>query len=272
MSPFHKSHSVETYYEDHGEADSYPIVLIHPIGANVLIWRDEIPLFSKGGFRVIAYEIRGHHRTHMGRAKAYTMHDLAQDLHSLLEHLKIKRCTLVGHSIGGIIASIYAAKYPERVDALALMNSSPKRIRDEDLAKHFKTRQIAISQGIDALAEHMLNGPESSDLWKDKQKADFFRDVFTKTSIDGFVAATIALYSIPEDLVFRLRETDCRMLGIVGSDDKVFMRLLKETKKEISRLDLKVLEGCDHWEVIERPKETYNILTQFLEKYQIAES
>jgi 3-oxoadipate enol-lactonase len=272
MSPFHKSHAVETYYEDHGNTDSYPIVLIHPIGGNILIWRDEIPLFLKGGFRVIAYEIRGHYRTDMGKAKAYAIQDLAEDLHSLLGHLKIKRCTLVGHSIGGIIASIYAAKYPENVDVLVLMNSSPKRFRDEDLEKHFETRDIALSRGIEALVEHMLKAAGTSDLWKDRERANFFREFARKTSVDGFVAATVALYSIPEDLVHRLRATNCRILAIVGSDDKVFMRLLKETKEDVPELELRVLEGCDHWEVIERPEELYHTLTQFLLENQVVEA
>ncbi len=99
---------------------------------------------------------------------------------------------------------------------------------------------------------------------KDKKYSDFFRDVFTKTSIDGFVAATIALYTIPEDVVEKLQTSHCKVFAIVGSDDDVFMRLLKETKKVMPRLKLMVLEGSDHWVVIEKPDEMYDILIEFL--------
>ena len=109
--PFLSLERTNIYYEDHGDPQSYPVVLIHPIGGNILIWQDEIELLSKNGFRVVAYELRGHYRTDMGRIKAYAIQELVQDLHLLLEHLKIKKCTLVGHSIGGIIASLYAAQY-----------------------------------------------------------------------------------------------------------------------------------------------------------------
>ena len=269
MSPFHKSDIVDIYYEDQGPIESYPIVLIHPIGANILIWRDEIPLLLKGGFRVIAYEIRGHNRTGMGRMKAYTMQDLADDLHSLLGHLGIKKCTIMGHSIGGIVGSMYAAQYSENVDALVLLNSTPKRFRDADLNKHFKTRQIATRLGMNALAKHLLEDSESSDLWSSKKNAEFFRRVVTRTSVDGFVAATVALYSIPENLVRELRDANCKILAIIGGDDHVFKRLLKETKEELPELELQVLEGCDHWEVIERPDDTYEIVTEFLSKNKI---
>jgi pimeloyl-ACP methyl ester carboxylesterase len=52
----------------------------------------------------------------------------------------------------------------------------------------------------------------------------------------------------------------------VGSDDDVFMRLLKETKEEMPEMELKVLDGSDHWVIIEKPKEMYDILMSFLGK------
>lgn len=264
MSPFFHSGATDTYYEDHGDAGSYPVVLVHPIGGNILIWHREIPLLLDAGFRVVAYEIRGHHRTAMGRANAYAMQDLADDLHALVEHLKISRCTIIGHSIGGIIGSMYAALHPEKVDALVLINSSPRRFEDGDLEKHFQTRRTAITQGMAALAESTVEKMEAKDLLKDSKYVEFFKEVFTKTSVEGFVAATVALYSIPEGLVQRLRATGCRVLAIVGSDDRVFMRLLKETKEEMPEMELRVLQGSDHWVVIEKPKEMYDILIEFI--------
>ena len=258
---------VKTYYEDYGNNKSYPLILIHPIGGNIMIWHHEITLLLESGFRVIAYEIRGHNRTNMGRVGAYTLQDLVNDLSQLLEHLNIKKCSIIGHSIGGIIASMYAAQYPGSVDAIVLINSSPKKFEEKDLEKHFKTREIALTQGIEALTEYKLQAlDETKDLLKDQKYSDFFRSVFTKTSIEGFVAATIALYTIPENVVEKLQASSCKVFAIVGSDDDVFMRLLKETKEKIPEMELEVLDGCDHWVIIEKPKEMYDILMSFLGK------
>src|SRR3712207_3340316 len=162
--------AVNSYYEDHGDANSYPLILIHPIGGNILIWHHEISLLVKSGFRVVAYEIRGHHRTGMGKVGAYAMQDLVSDLERLLDHLSINKCAIIGHSIGGIIASMYAAQHPKSVDAIVLINSSPKKFEEKDLEKHFKTRKIAIVQGIEALAENKLRTfDEARDLFKDKK-------------------------------------------------------------------------------------------------------
>lgn len=267
MSPIFSSNAVDTYYEDHGDSKSYPVVLIHPIGGNILVWGEEMQLLVKEGYRVIAYEIRGHHRTPMGPAKAYAMRDLVDDLGLLLEHIGIKKCTLIGHSIGGIIASMYAARSPGMVDAVVLINSSPKQFEERDLEKHFTTRKIAVTEGMELLAEHGLHRfEESRDLFKDKKHSDFFREFFVKTSVDGFVAATLALYTIPKDVVQKLRSSKCRVFAIVGSEDDVFMRLLKETKEEIPEMELRVLKGSDHWMIIEKPEEGFDMIVDFLEK------
>jgi 3-oxoadipate enol-lactonase len=270
MPPFLSADIVDIYYEDHGDSKSYPLVLIHPIGGNILIWHQEIPLLLKNGFRVIAYEIRGHHKTVMGPAKAYAMRDLVNDLSLLLEHLNIKKCTIIGHSIGGIIASMYAAQSPDIVDAIVLINSSPKQFQEGDLEKHFNTRRIAIKEGIASLAEHGLKRfDESRVLFKNKKHSDFFREMFTKTSVDGFIAATLALYTIPKDVVQRLRSNGTKILAIVGSDDDVFMRLLSETKEEMPEMELRILEGSDHWMIIEKPEEGLEMLVDFLKKMEL---
>ena len=266
-SSYFEAETVKMYYEDYNDnkKNSYPLILIHPIGGNILIWNHEIPLLLKSEFRVVAYEIRGHYRTNMGKVGAYAMQDLVNDLHHLLEHLNIKKCSIIGHSIGGILASMYAAQYPEIVDAIILINSSPKKFEEKDLEKHFKTRHIAITQGIEALSEYKLKAlDEAKDLLKDKKHSDFFRDVFTKTSVEGFVAATLALYTIPEDVIPKLQTSNCKIFAIVGSDDEVFMRLLKEAKEQLPEMELRVLDGSDHWVVIEKPEEMYDILMGFL--------
>jgi 3-oxoadipate enol-lactonase len=265
VPPLFSADDVDIYYEDHGDSKSYPLILIHPIGGNIMIWQREIELLLKRDFRVVAYEIRGHYRTAMGPAKAYAMRDLVNDLSHLLTHLDIKKCAIIGHSIGGIIASMFAAQFPDIVDAIVLINSSPKQFQETDLEKHFTTRRIAAKEGIASLAEHGLKRfDESRDLFKSKEHSDYFREMFTKTSVDGFVAATIALYTIPKDVVQKLRSNGCKIFAIVGSDDDAFMRLLKETKEELPEMELRILEGSDHWMTIEKPKEGLEMLVDFL--------
>lgn len=56
------------------------------------------------------------------------MHDMVYDLQILLDKLKIRKSTLIGHFIGGAIASIYAKEHPEKVDAIIFINSASNQI------------------------------------------------------------------------------------------------------------------------------------------------
>lgn len=52
---------------------------------------------------------------------------------------------------------------------------------------------------------------------------EYFKDVFTKTSVEGFVVATKALYAMPDgkdDVTLALKDVDIQLFGIVGNEDK----------------------------------------------------
>lgn len=244
------------YYETFGPETDYPVVLIHPIGGNIEIWAEEIRILRQKGLRVIAYELRGHNRSDIGKVQAFTMHDLVEDLHALLSELSIDRCTLVGHSIGGQISCISAATYPEKIDNLIIISSSSEIIPDADLEKHSRTREIARTKGMVALAEETMQENEvAKNVFKNEKKRETFTRIFTRTSVEGFSAATIALYSIPGNTTELLRmNSNLRLFGIVGSDDEVFVRLMTQMQKQIPAMKMKIISGGDHWLIVENHK------------------
>ena len=150
------------YYEVHGRKTDPAVVLIHPIGGNTEIWNSEIKIMLERKIRVIAYDLRGHGKSEIGKIQAFTMHDLVKDLRNLVDYLGVKKCSFVGHSIGGQISCIFAITYPERVNSLIIISSSSEAIPDQDLEKHHGTRRLAREKGMDALAqETMRAGPTS---------------------------------------------------------------------------------------------------------------
>jgi 3-oxoadipate enol-lactonase len=272
--PYTKSKDAsKIYYETFGDESLYPIILIHPIGGNIVIWEHEIQFILKKGFRVIAYEIRGHNRSSIGGKRDFTLYDLSEDLHMLVEELKIKKCTLVGHSIGGAIASLYAKQHLHNVDAIIFINSSSKRIPNKDLEKHYTTRKIAISEGMAALAEwNRENNKGAKKTFEDQKTLNYFKEIFTKTSVEGFVAATKALYSMPdgeEDVTLALKDSKIKLFGIVANDDKVFLNLMQDMRKDIPDLEIKVIDECDHWMIVENPEAVDEALGEFLDSIKV---
>jgi 3-oxoadipate enol-lactonase len=272
--PYTKSKDAsKIYYETLGDESLYPIILIHPIGANIDIWEHEIRFILKKGFRVIAYEIRGHNRSSIGDKRDFTLYDLSEDLHMLVKELRIKKCTLIGHSIGGAIASLYAKQHLHNVDAIIFINSSSKRIPNKDLEKHYTTRKIAISEGMAALAEwNRENNKDAKKTFEDQKTWNYFKEIFTKTSVEGFVAATKALYSMPdgeEDVTLALKDSKIKLFGIVANDDKVFLNLMQDMRKDIPNLEIKIIDECDHWMIVENPEAVDKALGEFLDTIKV---
>ena len=256
---------LKMYYETYGDEKSYPIILIHPLGGNIKIWEEEISLILRSGnYRIIAYEIRGHYRSNMGKSDSFTMGDLASDLDKLLKKLKIKTCTLIGHSIGGKIAAVYAKDNSNKIDAIIFISGSSIPI-PEDALEDSSAIEIATTEGMDAVAEferQQKYGKEKA--FKDEKDWNYFKDIFTKTSIEGFIAARNALRTMPHDINKVLRNANCKLYGIVGSKDDVFMNLKNKMKKEIPKFKLKIIEGEGHWLILHNPVALDKVLEEFL--------
>lgn len=140
------SGDVKLYYEDMGDLDDPPVLLIMGLGAQMLLWRTGFcELLVKNGLRVIRYDNRDVGLstkterypasqplvTRMARSflglpsqAAYTLDDMADDAAALLDHLDITRAHIVGASMGGMIAQVFAARFAERTQTLGIIFSS----------------------------------------------------------------------------------------------------------------------------------------------------
>ncbi|UOQ54006.1 alpha/beta fold hydrolase [Hymenobacter cellulosivorans] len=74
-------------------------------------------------FQMIYLDQRGSGRSASDPAKNYTIERVVQDLEDVRQQLHLEKWVVMSHSFGGIIATAYASKYPERVQGLVLVNS-----------------------------------------------------------------------------------------------------------------------------------------------------
>jgi pimeloyl-ACP methyl ester carboxylesterase len=108
--------------EESGGGAGIPIVLLHGLTATRRYVVMGSRLLERSGYRVIAYDARGHGRS--GPApdpRAYGYERLARDLGAVLDSLQIPRAALAGASMGAQTALRFALEHPERVSALALV-------------------------------------------------------------------------------------------------------------------------------------------------------
>jgi len=74
-------------------------------------------------FRMVYLDQRGSGRSGSDPKKNYALDRVIQDMEELRESLKIKQWVLVSHSFGGIIATAYASKHPDRISGMVMLNS-----------------------------------------------------------------------------------------------------------------------------------------------------
>ncbi|MFT5259021.1 MAG: pimeloyl-ACP methyl ester carboxylesterase [Saprospiraceae bacterium] len=114
-----------TAYKFSGLKNSPVVVLIHGLGLHHAIWDDYL-LALETQFQVLSYDLLGHGAS----GPPPTLLDLsafANQLKALLDELNIKRCAIVGFSLGGMINRRFAMDYPGRTWALAILNSPHER-------------------------------------------------------------------------------------------------------------------------------------------------
>ena len=140
------SGDIEILYEDMGDPNHPAVLLIMGLGAQLVLWRTGFcERLVDQGLRVIRYDnrdvglstkLQGHRHPrslppkmvrHFFGAQnqaVYTLEHMADDAAALLNHLDVDKAHVVGASMGGMIAQIFAARHKPRTDTLAVIFSS----------------------------------------------------------------------------------------------------------------------------------------------------
>jgi pimeloyl-ACP methyl ester carboxylesterase len=112
-----------------GESRDPPVFLLHGAGAYAHWWDALVPHLLPG-WRLIAPDLRGHGESDWAEPP-YLVEDFYDDLCALLDALGVQRVTLIGHSMGGRVATWFAAQHPERVRGLALLDTRMNGLKPE---------------------------------------------------------------------------------------------------------------------------------------------
>jgi len=124
---FVEVNGLRLHLQDYGGAGKPPMLCLHGSAANAH-WFD----FVAGGFtadyHVLALDLRGHGDSawDVSASPRYVYDDYAADLHALTEVLELRDFILAGHSMGGLVSTVYASTYPGRAKAFIMIDSSLK--------------------------------------------------------------------------------------------------------------------------------------------------
>lgn len=177
--------NIQINYYESGKGNT--LIFLHGFLENAKMWTTYIDHFSSK-YRTISLDLLGHGETGC-LGYIHTMEDMADAVYAVISHLKLRKVTLIGHSMGGYVSLAFAELYPDLVKNLVLLNSTARadsleraqnRDRAIDLIK--KNAPLFITMAINNLFSDTARS-----LYQ--QEIDYTREEALKTPTQGIIAA-----------------------------------------------------------------------------------
>lgn len=226
MSSIFTYKNINIHFEEKGKGKA--IVLLHGFLENSTMWNSISTELSKK-YRVICIDLLGHGKT-ANLGYIHTMEAQAEMVKAVLNHLKLRKYILVGHSMGGYVALEFVKLFSENIKGLCLMNSTA--LPDTEEKKLNRVRGIAaVKQNHKTfirIAIPMLFSEESRTVFS--EDINNVINEALKISPQGIIA-TIEGMKLREDRTSIYKTAKFPIQMIIGQKDPIsnYDRLINQT-------------------------------------------
>ena len=237
--------NVPIHYETFGQGSA--IVLLHGFLESSTMWNPLIPHVSKNR-TVITIDLPGHGKSDV-ISEIHSMELMAEVVDEILKHLKITSATFLGHSMGGYVALAFAEMFPEKVEKLILLNSTPEA--DSEERKNNRNRALnVIDQNLRAYVSMAIGN-----LIAETSKAKFAAEIENlKTEAYSFPAegikAAIKGMRDRKDRTAVLRNFNGEKYMVLSKEDPILPISEAKIVAQNCNCSLKIIDG-GHLSLIE---------------------
>ncbi len=232
MPYFKTNDGCSIYYEIHDLESPKPVVVfLNGTMQDTLYWRS-CANSLKERFSLLMYDARAQGQSDLGSRKL-SLQCHASDLNALVDHLNIKKASLVGISHGARVALAYTSNSPQRVDRLVLCSIGARpTCRSGLILKSWL--EILKTSGIEAMAWASLPVAFGENFLKQKERIlpDIVKSIVKRNREDSLIAHLEAVASYPP-LSSIVRDFSVPCLVLSGSDDPF---VSEEEAKELAIL------------------------------------
>ena len=143
---------LRVHYLEWGKPDAPPVVCVHGYTSSAQSF-NALARRLQDRYRIVAPDVRGHGESAWSPHGAYRYKDQAGDLAAFVDRLELERYTLIGTSMGGIIAMVYAADHGARLNGLVLNDIGPDaEAGTQRITQTVTTRPASFATLDDAMA------------------------------------------------------------------------------------------------------------------------
>lgn len=237
------------------------VVLLHGLGGNSLNWAFNFAALSQK-FRVIAPDQIGFGRSDKPLIN-YRVQTYADFLDKFLEGLNVERASLVGNSMGGWVAALYALKYPKRVERLVLVDAAgfapPKEFDLSTLS--------GLNPSTREQTRYLMNLVFFNPAFKSEANVDLTLAARISAG-DGYTIQSLveSIYRNEDMLDGKLAGVKAPTLIIWGREDGLtpLAREGEKYRKEMPSAQFVVFDSCGHVPQVEKAAEFNAAVLKFL--------
>jgi pimeloyl-ACP methyl ester carboxylesterase len=189
-----------------------------------------------------------------------------EDLKNLLDFLNIEQTTLVGHSIGGAIATDFANAYPHRVSKMVLVAPGLTGYQfSPELVQHFQQIQAA-APDVDKMVQLSLELPSYKVVMATPQRENMvsMSTHNTQRSLEWqHVWENVQLWGELTEIP-HLSELTVKTLFIIGAEDSEDCFRIADLFKQVPNIRFVKISGADHMVTLTYPIEVSSIIKEFV--------
>ncbi|WP_226627419.1 3-oxoadipate enol-lactonase [Alloyangia pacifica] len=250
---------VSLHIRDDGPKDGRVLMLANSLGTDLRVWDALIPLLPEG-LRVVRFDKRGHGLSDAPEAP-YAMETLVDDAEAICDALELRDVTFVGLSIGGIIGQGLAAKRPDLITALVLMDTAAQIGTPE----MWQTRIDGIrANGVGSLADAILERWFTPGFRESDPQFAAWKNMLVRTPIEGYVGCCAAIAGA--DYTESTRSLSLPVLAMAGAEDGSTPPGLVRGTAELCGAEFALIDGAGHIPCVEQPAETARLINDFLRR------
>jgi pimeloyl-ACP methyl ester carboxylesterase len=253
--PFISVNGLKTFYEAKGKGSS--LILVHGAGGVSTYWFNQLSGLSHE-LKVIAMDLPGHGKSEPLKGKP-SIERYAEHVCDLIKEMKLGKVTLLGHSMGGLIAQQIALSHPEILEKLIIVDSSakfPGRPQFADTFRHGAAIDIN-KIASQFFSEKTLRKVDAISLLREII-GDIDPDFALNVLLQDFKLAGSA------DFTGRLKAISVSTLIVHGADDILPISLANYLHDNIKGSKLEVIPDAGHMVMMEKPAEFNNAIMRFI--------
>lgn len=244
-----------TIHIDDGGSGGIPVVFIHSFGGDVTHWQAQLA-HLRTTRRAIALDLRAHGQSAVPANGDYSVKAFSQDIAAVIDSLALPKVVLVGHSLGGAAALIYAGDHPDHVAGLIVAGTPG-------------ATPAAVSKPVIAALESDKYEKTMDDYMK-QLLANAKPDVATKVEaqfhkLSREQSTTIVKETFAYDPKQALAAYNGPMLSLAPSAEKDTPMSLHNLKPG---MQYERIAGTSHWMHMDKPDEFNTIMDKFLQGIQ----